>query len=299
VQGVKVTVLAEPQLESMSDFPGGRAGLLLATGGASAHGPRLVVLQYQGAGASEPPLAFIGKGITFDSGGLNVKPWKGMRDMYLDMMGAAAVVGAIQAIAQMKLPVHVVGVCAVAENAIGPNAMRPSDVVTALDGTRVEIAHTDAEGRLVLADALAYAVAKFAPAVMVDAATLTGSVMAALGSGRGGVFSKDDALANQLLAIGERVGEPYWRMPMTEEYDDIAESSRGDVSNIGKMDPYGDAIAGAYFLHHFIKETRWAHLDIASIDHFDKGSGLNAEFSSGAATRIFIGLAREMAKAAK
>lgn len=293
--GLQVSVYDEHRLDRMEDFPGGRAGLLLAVGSASATPPRLVALEHRGGAPDQAPLVLVGKGITFDTGGLNVKGWKGMRDMYLDMMGAAAVLGAMQAIATMQLPVNVMGVCALAENAIGPQAMRPSDVYQALDGSYVEIGHTDAEGRLVLADALAFAVQRYQPAIMVDAATLTGSAVAALGTGRGAVLSKDDALADQILALGEAVGEPYWRLPMTEEYDEIAKSSRADVSNVGQMDPYGDAIAGAYFLHHFVQSTRWAHLDIAPIDHFDKSSGLNGDWSSGAATRIFIGLARSLA----
>lgn len=292
--GLLIHVLDEHRLERMEGFKHHRAGLLLAVGMSSNNPPRLIALEHHGGPADQPPIVLVGKGITFDTGGVNVKPWKGMRDMRLDMSGAAAVLGAMQAIAELKVPANVIGICAVAENAIGPNAMRPSDVVRALDGTTVEIAHTDAEGRLVLADALAFA-HKYNPAVVLDAATLTGSAVVALGTEMGALFTQDDALAERLLALSREVGEPFWRLPMTEEYEDIAEGTLGDVVNVGKMDPYADAIAGAMFLHHFAKPMRWAHLDIAGLDLPGKGSGLSAEVAAGPGVRLFVAAAQAYA----
>ncbi|MEO7995775.1 MAG: M17 family metallopeptidase, partial [bacterium] len=291
---VKITIFDEKQLGAMSDFERRPAGLLLGVGMSSAHPPRLVAISINNGPAGQAPIALVGKGITFDTGGVNVKPWKGMRGMRLDMSGAAAVLGALKAIIDSGLQVNVLGVLACAENAIGPDALRPSDVVTALDGTPVEIAHTDAEGRLVLGDALCYTSAQ-RPAVILDAATLTGSAAIALGPLMGGLFTEDDDFARSLIRIGQEAGEPYWRLPMTEEYEGIVEGTLGEISNVGKYDSEADATAGAFFLRHFVTapegqpKPRWAHLDIAPIDRFGPGSELNGELGSGAAVRLFYG----------
>lgn len=287
---LKVNVLDETKLAKMEGFAHTQAGLLLAVGRSSERQPRLVTLEYRGGAADAAPLALVGKGITFDTGGVNVKPWKGMRTMYMDMSGAAAVLGAMQAIATLGLPVNVVGVLALAENAISGSSMRPSDVVKALDGTMVEIAHTDAEGRLVLADALAY-VHKFKPHTIIDAATLTGSAAIALGPEMCACLTKKDALGRAMRDIGNDLGEPCWRLPMTEEYEEIAKSSVADLSNVGKYDSEADAIAGAMFLNHFAKDVPYIHLDIAPTDRPARGSGLDPDLASGAGVRLFFGAA--------
>ncbi|WP_435768940.1 leucyl aminopeptidase family protein [Nocardioides sp. SYSU DS0651] len=265
--GLEVRVWDEAALEK--DGFGG----IVAVGQASATPPRLIRLDYTPRGVSAraakklPLVVLVGKGITFDSGGLSIKPAQSMVSMKRDMTGGAVVLATMAALADVDCPVRVVGLVAAAENAISGSALRPGDVIRHWGGRTTEVGNTDAEGRLVLADALAYAVAELRPALVVDVATLTGAVKVALGQQVGGLFANDDALAERLTAAGERAGEPLWRFPLYAGYEDKLASKVADASN----DPGGaGAITAALFLQHFVGEVPWAHLDIASVGDVEK-----------------------------
>jgi leucyl aminopeptidase len=257
--GVKIEVLDEPALK--------RLGMeaLLAVGAGSARRPRLLVLRWKGRGAKRGrgPIAFVGKGVCFDAGGLDIKRAEGMEAMKGDMAGAAAVVGAIKTLALRKAPVEAVGVAALVENLLSGSAYRPGDVVRTHAGETVEIINTDAEGRVILADALAYAARRFKPRAMVDLATLTYAVGAALGHFRAGIMCNDDRLARRLIAAGEATGERLWRLPLGKEYDENLASAIADVRQIAPDSEVADAVHGAQFLQRFVGDTPWAHLDIA------------------------------------
>jgi leucyl aminopeptidase len=256
--GARVQVLGVPELERLG------MGALLAVGRGSAHPPRLVVLDRPPRGTSRRggTVVLVGKGITFDTGGISLKPRENMHKMKYDMSGAAAVLGTFSALPGLDPPFRVVGLLAVAENMPGGRALKPGDVVRALDGTTIEVTNTDAEGRLVLADALGYA-RRFAPEVVVDLATLTGAVSIALGNLAAGLFTDDDRLAAELSAAGEASGEALWRLPAWDAY---AAEMRSDVADLvnASGSREGGAILGAIFLKHFARGLRWAHLDIAS-----------------------------------
>jgi leucyl aminopeptidase len=248
-------------------------GGILAVGAASATPPRLIRLDYTPAGVSAraarklPVVVLVGKGITFDSGGLSIKPAASMGSMKRDMTGGAVVLATMAALADVDCPVRVVGLVAAAENAISGSALRPGDVIRHHGGRTTEVGNTDAEGRLVLADALAYATASLAPAAVVDVATLTGAVKVALGQQVGGLFANDDTLAAALDAAGARAGEPLWRFPLYRGYEDKLASKVADASN----DPGGaGAITAALFLEPFVGDVPWAHLDIASVGDVEK-----------------------------
>ena len=234
---------------------------LLAVAQGSNNPPRLVELHYKQGPTHQQPIVLIGKGITFDSGGINIKPSEGMYEMKYDMSGAASVLGSIKAIAMLKLPIHVIGILACAENMPSGHASRPGDVIKTMQGTTVEITNTDAEGRLVLADAMCYA-QKYKPSVMLDIATLTGAVIVALGSVYTGLMSPDDDLANSLLEAGQQTLDKIWRLPMDAEYDEQLQSPIADLVNSHNSRAAG-SIIGAQFLKNFAQQTRWAHLDIA------------------------------------
>jgi leucyl aminopeptidase len=256
--GLKVEVLGRERLKKL----GLNAMLGVAQG--SSHEPQLVALQWQGAGKSGgAPIAFVGKGVTFDTGGISIKPAAGMEEMKYDMAGAAAVYGVMRSLAARKAKVNAVGICAMVENMPGDTAQRPGDVVRTLSGQTIEVIDTDAEGRLVLSDALYFAYSQYKPRAIVDLATLTGSVMVALGYEHGGLFANDDKLADRLLAAGKASGELLWRLPMTEHYDDLIKSDIADWKNDGGR--WCDAINGASLLKHFVGNTPWAHLDIAGM----------------------------------
>ena len=221
---------------------------------------KLIVLQYAGGPAKQAPVALIGKGITFDTGGISLKPAAEMDEMKFDMCGAASVLGTLHAIAEMKLPINVVGVIAASENMPGGKATKPGDVVTSMSGQTIEILNTDAEGRLVLADALTYA-ERFKPQAVIDIATLTGACVIALGNHRSGLFSSHDGLADALLAAGKESGDPCWRMPLDDEYGEALKSNFADMANVGGR--AGGSITAACFLARFAKNFEWAHLDIA------------------------------------
>ncbi|MEO7260974.1 MAG: leucyl aminopeptidase family protein [Jatrophihabitantaceae bacterium] len=239
-------------------------GGVLAVGGGAAAGPRLIEVRYrprrQSGAARLPHVVLVGKGITFDSGGLNLKPADGMRNMHTDMCGGAAVLGAIQYAAMQKLPITVTALVPAAKNAVSGTAMRPSDVITHFNGRTTEVGNTDAEGRLILADALSYAVSRLKPDVLIDIATLTGAMKVALGTETAGYFANDNDLAAQLEQAGAETGEPIWRMPLEHRYAKQLESSVADARN----DPgTPGAITAALFLQPFVGEVAWAHLDIA------------------------------------
>jgi len=252
--GVTVQILEREEMQQLG------MGSLLAVGQGSANPPKLIVLHYQGGKENDKPYALVGKGITFDSGGLSLKPGAGMEEMKFDMCGAAAVLGAFQTAVQLKLPLNLVCVVPAVENMPDGNAYRPSDIVTTMSGQTVEVLNTDAEGRLILCDALTY-VQKFNPQVIIDAATLTGACVVALGAHASGLFSQDDSLAGELLAAGEATLDRAWRMPLWEDYQSQLETGFADMANIGGK--WAGAITAACFLARFTEGYRWAHLDIA------------------------------------
>jgi leucyl aminopeptidase len=251
---IKTEILDEKQMKKL-----GMHSLLSVSAG-SDQPAKMIVMEYRGGKADEKPYVLVGKGITFDTGGISLKPGEGMDEMKYDMGGAAAVFGAMQTVAETKPNMNVVAVIAAAENMPSGGATRPGDIVTSMSGQTIEILNTDAEGRLVLCDALTY-VKKFDPEVVVDMATLTGACIIALGSHATGMLSNNDALANDLLAAGERAGDRAWRLPLWDEYQSQLDSNFADMQNIGGR-PAG-TITAACFLSRFAKDYRWAHLDIA------------------------------------
>ncbi|WP_413874994.1 leucyl aminopeptidase [Albidovulum sp.] len=261
--GITVEELERPDLERLG------MGAVLAVGNGSVRPPRVFVLQYRGPGAEGAPLALVGKGICFDAGGLAIKTGPQMFTMKGDMAGAAAVAGTMLALAQRRAPVHVVGVLGVAENMLSGASYKPGDVVTTLSGRTVEVFDTDCEGRMVLADVLHYAATRFEPRAIVDLATLTYSVMRGLGHVFAGLFATDDALADGLLAAGERVGERFWRLPLDRAYDKALRSPIADLRQHGRDLEDGDAPMAAAFLRHFTEGRPWVHLDIAGKEMTD------------------------------
>ena len=253
-QGLRIEVLDEKAIEKAG------MGSFLSVAKGSEEPPRFIVMHYQGAAKSAAPIVLVGKGITFDTGGISLKPGAEMDEMKFDMGGAASVIGTMRAIAELKPKVNVIGVIAAAENMPSGRAVKPGDVVTSLSGQTIEILNTDAEGRLILCDALTY-VERFKPAAVVDIATLTGACVIALGNIRSGLFSADDALASELQAAGDAALDTCWRMPVDDEYDEGLKSNFADMANIAGR--AGGAITAAMFLKRFTAKLRWAHLDIA------------------------------------
>lgn len=260
--GVKVQVLSVTEMRKLG------MGALLGVGQGSARESQLLVMRWTGAkrgkGKAAQPVAFVGKGVTFDTGGISIKPAANMEDMKWDMGGAGVVIGLMRALAGRKAKVDVVGVCGLVENMPSSSAQRPGDIVTSMSGQTIEVINTDAEGRLVLADALWYAQEKFNPRAIVDLATLTGAIIVALGNEYAGLFSNNDKLADKLAAAGKSVGEGVWRLPMGEAYDKAINSDAADMKNVGNR--AGGSITAAQFLLRFVKKgTPWAHLDIAGV----------------------------------
>ena len=264
-------------------------GGLLAVGGGSVRPPRLVVLRYDGGAPGEAPLAFVGKAITFDSGGISIKPALGMEEMVWDKCGGIAVLGAMQGVAKLRPKRNIVGVIASAENLTGPGAYRPGDIVTVYDGRQIEINNTDAEGRVVLADALGYAVKDCRAAAIVDLATLTGACVVALGDWAAGMWTTDDALKNQLLAASEKSGERLWPMPLYPEYSEQIKSDVALIKNSSGRP--GGACTAAAFLRTFVEETPWAHLDIAGPAALTKDRADLARGATGFGVRALLELA--------
>ncbi len=259
--GVKVEVLDEKAMMRLG------MGALLGVGMGSAKAPRLVTMQWRGAGRGtgkgKQPVAFVGKGVTFDTGGISIKPSAGMEDMKWDMGGAGVVIGLMKVLAGRKAKVNAVGVVGLVENMPSATAQRPGDIVTSMSGQTIEVLNTDAEGRLVLADALWYCQDRFKPRFMVDLATLTGAIIVALGSAHAGVFSNNDQLAERLTGAGKDVGELLWRLPLSDVYDKLINSDAADMKNIGNRG--AGSITAAQFLQRFVNKVPWAHLDIASV----------------------------------
>jgi leucyl aminopeptidase len=251
--GAQAEILDEQQMEALG------MGSLLAVARGSANRPRLIVLKWSGGGEAKP-YVLVGKGITFDTGGVNLKTQGGIEEMKYDMLGAGSVLGTFVAAVKMKLPLNLVVIAPAVENAIDGNSYRPSDVITSMSGKTIEVGNTDAEGRLILCDALTYA-QRFEPQALVDVATLTGACMVALGKFASGLMSRHDDLAEELLAAGENVFDRAWRLPLWDEYQTLLDSTFADVYNIGGR--WGGAITAGCFLARFAEGQRWAHLDIA------------------------------------
>jgi leucyl aminopeptidase len=259
-------------------------GALLGVGQGSAHESKLVVMRWNGGKRGTDPIAFIGKGVCFDSGGISIKPASGMEDMKGDMAGAACVVGLIQALAARKAKVNAVGAIGLVENMPDGKAQRPGDIVKTMSGQTIEIINTDAEGRLVLADVLYYVNKRFKPKFMINLATLTGAIIVALGQEYAGMFSNDDKLAERLTKAGEATGERVWRMPLGAEYDKMIDSKFADMKNTGGR--WGGAITAAQLLQRFVDKTPWAHLDVAGTAMGSPESDINKSWASGWGVRL-------------
>lgn len=257
-EGLKVEVYGEKDLQKMG------LNALLAVGQGSEHESKLVVMRWEGGSKNETPLAFVGKGVTFDTGGISIKPAQGMEEMKFDMAGAGVVIGLMKTLANRKAKVNAVGVIGIVENMPSGSAQRPGDVVTSLSGQTIEVINTDAEGRVVLADVLWYTQDRFKPKLMIDLATLTGAVIIALGMERAGLFTSDENLSKKLMAAGENVSELLWPLPLDEVYDKDINSDIADMKNVGNGRNAG-SITAAKFLERFTNKVPWAHLDIAGV----------------------------------
>ena len=277
--GVEVEVLDEDQLRAL------KMGALLAVGQGSDRPSRVVVMQWHGAKSKRAKtLAFVGKGVCFDTGGISMKPAGGMEDMKGDMGGAACVAGLMLALAGRRAAVNAVGLVGLVENMPSGKAQRPGDIVTSMSGQTIEVLNTDAEGRLVLADVLWYAQQRFKPRFIVDLATLTGAIIVALGKEHAGLFCNDDRLAGELTAAGEATGEKVWRMPLGKAYDKLIDSKNADMKNIGGR--HAGAITAAQFVQRFIKDTAWAHLDVAGTAMDSARNEINPSWASGWGVRL-------------
>ena len=283
--GVEVEVLTVEDMKALG------MGALLSVGQGSVRPSRLVVLNWKGGKKGRAPLALVGKGVVFDSGGISIKPAAGMEEMKGDMGGAAAVLGTIKTLAIRKAKANVVGVCGFVENMPDGGASRPGDIVTSMSGQTIEIINTDAEGRLVLADALYYTQDRFKPEAMIDLATLTGAIVVSLGAEYAGLFSNDDTLAERLAAAGLASGDKLWRMPMGPAYDKAMDSKFADVKNTGGRS--GGAILAAQFLKRFVNDTPWAHIDIAGAAQGTPAGDLNASWATGFGVAVLDQLVRD------
>ncbi len=281
---LKVTIFDEKKLKEMG------CGGILAVGGGSIHPPRMAILEYTGAGGrNAKTIAVVGKGITFDSGGISIKPSTGMSEMKFDKSGAVAVLGILRAAAELKLKVNVIGVMALAENLPGGSSYRPGDIVKTFSGKTIEVLNTDAEGRVVLSDALSYVATKYSPDQIVDLATLTGACVVALGNDIAGLLSTDDHLAAGLLASSEATGEHLWRLPLTQTHKDMVRGEVGDVRNSTEMPMAGTLTAGA-FLSEFVAGKPWAHLDIAGTAWVAKAPQYSPSYTPSGATAFGVRL---------
>ncbi len=287
--GVKITVLDEGDMAKLG------MGSILGVGQGSRRPSRMMIVEYKGA-KTGAPLALVGKGITFDSGGISLKPGLGMWEMKSDMSGAASVMGAVLSLAKSKAQVNVVGVAALSENMPGGNAQRPGDVVRTMSGKTIEILNTDAEGRLVLADANEYVVATHKPSAVITIATLTGSIVQALDDEYAGLFSRSEPLADTLSAAGERTGEVLWRMPLHKNHGEDMKSDIADIKNVVEGGRPGASL-GAHFVGYFVDPaTPWAHLDIAGVNWYDKADAITPKGASGYGVRLLDATARNWGK---
>lgn len=285
--GLKIEVLEKQQMASLG------MGALLGVARGSQQTPRFIILTYKGKKSKEVDMALVGKGITFDSGGIDIKPQEGMHEMKGDMAGGASVLAALTAIARLKAPVNVTALVPATENMPSGSAQKPGDVVTAMNGKTIEVLNTDAEGRLILADALAYA-RKLDARAIIDVATLTGACRAALGTICTGAFTNNQALIDKLIAAGNEVGEYMWQFPMFEEYDEQIKSEVADIKNLGGK--FAGAITAAKFLAEFTDSTPWVHLDIAGTSDTDKDKGYQVKGATGVPVRTLVNLVLKMAK---
>ena len=282
--GLKINIYDDKKLKKLG------MNALLGVGQGSIRGSYLVTMEWNGSKNKSKPLAFVGKGVCFDTGGISLKPAKFMEDMTYDMAGSATVVGLMKTLALRKAKINAVGVVGLVENMIGGNAQRPGDIVKSYSGKTIEILNTDAEGRLVLADALTFTEKKFKPKFMVDLATLTGAIIVSLGSEYAGLFSNDDKLSKQLLEAGDKVEEKLWRMPLHKNFDKLINSKNADMQNINYVGGAGSTTAAQFLQRFILNKTPWAHLDIAGMAFSKYGGALN----SGGATSYGVRLLNKL-----
>jgi leucyl aminopeptidase len=278
--GLKINVYDKKKLKKIG------MNALLGVGQGSIRGSYLVTMEWNGLNKKNKPLAFVGKGVCFDTGGISLKPAKFMEDMTYDMAGSAVVVGLMKTLALRKAKVNAVGVVGLVENMPDGNAQRPGDIVKSYSGKTIEILNTDAEGRLVLADALTYTEKKYKPKFIVDLATLTGAIIVSLGSEYAGLFSNDDKISDQLYKAGEKVGEKVWRMPLNENYDKLINSKKADMQNINYVGGAGSTTAAQFLQRFILNKTPWAHLDIAGMAFSKYGGALNSGGATGYGVRL-------------
>jgi len=283
--GVEVEILTDKEMKKL------KMGALLAVGQGSVRPSRLAIMRWNGGKKNDAPIAFVGKGVVFDTGGISIKPAGSMEDMKGDMGGAAAVIGLMKTIALRKAKINIVAVLGLVENMPDGNAYRPGDIITSMSGQTIEVINTDAEGRLVLADALWYTNERFKPKFMINLATLTGAIMVGLGQEYAGLFSNNDKLADNLLAAGQKTNEKLWRMPLSKDYDKLIDSRFADMKNTGGR--YGGAITAAQFLQRFVKDTAWAHLDIAGTAFAVKSDETNTSWAPGFGVALLDRLVRD------
>ena len=277
--GIEVEVLTGNQMKKLG------MGALIGVAQGSVRDPRMLVMKWPGGPEGTPPVALVGKGVTFDTGGISIKPAAGMESMKWDMGGAGAVAGAMLTLARRKAKANIVGICGLVENMPDGNAQRPGDVVTSMSGQTIEVINTDAEGRLVLADAITYVQREYKPTTIVDLATLTGAILISLGHEYAGLFTPDDTLAQQLTAAGEACGDKLWRMPLNESFDRLIDSPIADMKNVGPRE--GGSITAAQFIQRFVDEgVKWAHLDIAGKAWSDKASSTYDKGATGFGVRL-------------
>jgi leucyl aminopeptidase len=285
--GLKINIYDEKKLKKLG------MNSLLGVGQGSVRGSYLVTMEWKGLKNNSKPLAFVGKGVCFDTGGISLKPAKFMEDMTYDMAGSAVVVGLMKNLALRKAKVNAVGVVGLVENMPGGNAQRPGDIVKSYSGKTIEILNTDAEGRLVLADALTFTEKKFKPKFMIDLATLTGAIIVSLGSEYAGLFSNDDKLSKQLINAGENVEEKLWRMPLHKNYDKLINSKNADMQNINYVGGAGSTTAAQFLQRFILNKTPWAHLDIAGMAFSKYGGALNSGGATGFGVRLLNKLIEE------
>ena len=282
--GLKINIYDQKKLKKLG------MNALLGVGQGSIRGSYLVTMEWRGAKNATKPLAFIGKGVCFDTGGYSLKPAKFMEDMTYDMAGSAAVVGLMKNLALRKAKVNAVGVVGLVENMVSGNAQRPGDIVKSYSGKTIEILNTDAEGRLVLADAITFTEKKFKPKFMIDLATLTGAIIVSLGSEYAGLFSNNDKLSKELIDAGEKVEEKLWRMPLHKNFDKLINSKNADMQNINYVGGAGSTTAAQFLQRFIIKKTPWAHLDIAGMAFSKYGGALNSSGATGYGVRLLNNL---------
>jgi leucyl aminopeptidase len=285
--GLKINIYDEKKLKKLGMYA------LLGVGMGSIRGSYLVTMEWNGAKNNSKPLAFVGKGVTFDTGGYSLKPARFMEDMTYDMAGSAAVVGLMKNLAIRKAKINAVGVVGLVENMVSGDAQRPGDIVKSYSGKTIEVLNTDAEGRLVLADALTFTERKFKPKFIVDLATLTGAIIVSLGSEYAGLFSNDDKLSKQILNAGEKVEEKLWRMPLHKNYDKLMNSKNADMQNINYVGGAGSTTAAQFLQRFILNKTPWAHLDIAGMAFSKYGGALNSGGATGYGVRLLNELIEE------